>query len=95
MQMPEVPSILTAEEQGLKLTAVSVALTAQVLKQARSPACPDDYHVNGLLPACGQPFWMHLAAFNLLGLFEVVGLYVLLIVNFSRAQIHPCVSPSG
>lgn len=45
MQTAEVLSIPTAEKQGLKLTAVSVALTPQVLKQARSPTCPDDYHV--------------------------------------------------
>lgn len=92
MQMPEVLPIATAEKQGLKLTAVSVALTPQVLKQARFPTCPDDYQVNGLHSACGQPFWMHLAVFNLLGLFEVVGPYVLLIVNFSRAQISLDVS---
>lgn len=93
MQSPEVLSIPAAEEQGLKLRAVSVALTAQALKQARSPTCPDDYHVNGLLPACGQPFWMHLAVLNLLGLFKDVGPYVLLIVNFGGAPIHSCVSP--
>lgn len=92
MQTPEVLSIPTAE-QGLKLTAVSVALTPQVLKQARSPTCPDDYQVNGLPPACGQPFWMHLAVFNLLGLFKVVGPYVLLIVSFCRAHNLPlCLS---
>ena len=67
------------------------SLTSQVLEQARSPACPDSYRVNGLLSPRGQLFWMHLAVFNLLGLFKVVGPYVLLIANFSHAQIQPCV----
>lgn len=92
MQMSEVLPIPAAEEQALKLTAASaVLLTSQVLEQAHSPAWPDGYRVNGLLPAPGQLFWMHLAAFNLLGLFKPVGPYVLLIANFSHAQTQPCV----
>lgn len=89
MQMSQVLPIPAAEERALKLTAASaVLLTSQVLEQARSP---DSYRLNGLLPAPGQLFWMHLAAFNLSGLFKPVGPYVLLIANFGHAQIQPCV----
>jgi len=47
------------------------------------PAHPDGYHANGLLPACGQLCWLHLAARNLSGLFKAV----LLGVHFSHAHI--------